>query len=83
MARSLGCPFARLKLICAAHALRDEDSAAGLTEGASLLAVVVPLPPSEAAQAQADSQPCEEKVRASEHLQASMVERACEWPCCR
>lgn len=65
VARSVGCPTPRLKLIRAAHALRDDDGAAGLTEGASLLAVVVPLPPSEAAQAQADPPPGEERVRAS------------------
>ena len=65
VARSVGCPTPQLKLIRAAHALRDEDGAAGLTEGASLLAVVVPLPPSEAAQTQADAQPGEERVRAS------------------
>ena len=65
VARPVGCPTPRLKLIRAAHALRDEDGAAGLAEGASLLAVVVPLPPSEAAQAQADPPPGEERVRAS------------------
>ncbi|KAK9845279.1 hypothetical protein WJX81_002128 [Elliptochloris bilobata] len=60
VARGTGCPAKRLKLIRAAHSLRDEDGAAGLPEGASLLAVVVPLPPSQAAQAQADPRPSEE-----------------------
>ena len=73
VARSVGCPTPRLKLIRAAHALRDEDGAAVLTEGASLLAVVVPLLPSEAAQAQADPQPGEERVRASLEESVSRV----------
>ena len=80
VAHSVGCPTPRLKLIRAAHALRDEDGAAGLTEGASLLAVVVPLPPSEDAQAQADPQPGDERVRAT--LEVGVVEWACERPQC-
>ncbi len=49
----------RLKLIARGRALRDEDGAASLAEGAALLAVTAPLPPPQAAQAQADTSPAE------------------------
>jgi len=51
----------RLKLIASGRALRDEDGAASLAEGAALLAVTAPLPPPQAAQAQADA-PAAERV---------------------
>lgn len=68
IARTTGCPAQRLKLIRAAHALHDDDGAAQLAEGTLLLAVVVPLPPSQAVQEQADAGPAEEVCACPEQL---------------